>query len=422
VNKIFAQTCYSGFPNAHDTYNALTCCSDEKVYYILCSELVDEAGKFCSYNPQSEEIKILGDLDSICGETDNNRISQGKSHVEFYEKNDKLFFATHVGHYEMIDGMERLPENPPKNIDTYPGGHFISFDLKTGQFYDYGIMCKGEGILTMVMDQRRDQLYGISWPKGYFIQYDIHQNKTNIFDPVSASGEAGELHEDYRVLCRSMFVESESGYVYFTNAAGDIFYYDPQRSSIIKRDDVHMRLDYFGSYDITTAGSMGYNWRKIYWHQEEKVAYGIHGNSGYLFRFDPQKNFIELITRLTSEPSQKYGMYDQFSYGYLGFYLDVESNKIYYLTGGPIVEEGKIISGENIPRGGAKGPENLHLITYDLNENKYRDHGAIFYPDGSRPSFVNSIAVDKKGNVYTLARMNYDGKEIADLVKIDKPG
>lgn len=418
MKNIVAQTFYSGFPQAHDTYNALSTGGDGKIYYVLCSDQIGQAGQFCVFDPVSERIEILGDLDAICGESGNQRIAQGKSHVEFFEKDDKLFFATHVGYYEMIDGMERLPKNPPGNLEVYPGGHFVSYDRKTGEFQDFGIMLEGEGILTMTMDQERDQLYGISWPSGYFIHYDIRQNKTNIFDPVSGRGEAGDLNKDYRVLCRSMFVEPTSGNVYFTNAAGDIFYYNAREKSLKKRDDVHMRLDYFGCYDITTAGSMGYNWRKIYWHPKEQVAYGIHGNSGYLFRFDPSKSQIELIERITSTLSRKYGMYDQFSYGYLGFYLDPDKNLIYYLTGGPILENGKLLGGVSIPRGGAKGPENLHLITFDLNDHKYVDHGSIFYPDGSRPSFVNSIAVDKTGSVYTLARRIHEGREIADLLRI----
>lgn len=191
---------------------------------------------------------------------------------------------------------------------------------------------------------------------------------------------------------------------------------------IKQRSDVHMRLDYFGSYDPGEAGSMAYNWRKIFWHSEEKVAYGIHGNSGYLIRFDPEQSNIELVERLTSLPSKKHGVYDQFSYGYLGFSHEPKSNTIYYLTGGPIVEDGGILKkSESIPRGGAKGPENLHLITYNLSTSQYTDHGAIFYEDGSRPSFVNSLAIGSDHHLYTLARMDHQGKIIADLVQLENP-
>ena len=49
--------------------------------------------------------------------------------------------------------------------------------------------------------------------------------------------------------------------------------------------------------------------------------YGVHGNSGYLFRFDPVREQVEVLDRITSEPSRRSGMFDEFSYGYLGFTL-----------------------------------------------------------------------------------------------------
>ena len=71
--------------------------------------------------------------------------------------------------------------------------------------------------------------------------------------------------------------------------------------------------------------------------------------------------------------------------------------------------------------GAARGLENLNLITYHIPTNKYTDHGPIFYEDGSRPTYVNSIAIGEDGTVYTLARFEHEGKEIEDLVKIPNP-
>jgi hypothetical protein len=167
---------------------------------------------------------------------------------------------------------------------------------------------------------------------------------------------------------------------------------------------------------------MGYNWRRIIWYPREGVAYGVHGNSGYLFKFDPRKNTIEIVDRITSEPSKRSGMFDQFSYGYLGFELGPDKQTLYYLTGGPIYIDGKRVKGvDEIAMGAAKGLENLHLITYNIPRRKYIDHGPVFYEDGERPTYVNSIAIDKQGNVYTLARFMHNGNEIEDLVKIGNP-
>src|SRR5690606_9453118 len=275
--------------------------------------------------------------------------------------------------------------------------------------------------VAMNMDVVRGQLFGITWPTGYFVHYDVHKGSMYSNGPISERGEAGSPGTDYRTLCRSLLVNPTDGKVYFTVADGFIFCYDPSSRSMTKLD-ADLRLDYFGAYDPSQPGSMAYNWRKIFWYAPEGVAYGIHGNSGYLFRFDADDQRVDLVQRLASEASQRSGMYDQFSYGYLGFQLGPDGKTIYYLTGGPVYEEGRRLKGQDrIAKGGAKGVENLHLITYDIPARLYTDHGPIFYPDGTRPSYVNAIAVGDDGFIYTLARFLHKGQEITDLIKIPNP-
>ena len=416
--SLVAKQYYSGFELAHDTYNALSAISDGKIYYVLSSASIEKGGQFYCYDPLTDNIKFLGDLTEICGEKGMNTIPQGKSHVDFHERNGKLYFATHVGVYEIIDGMERLPVNPA-GCKPYKGGHILCYDLVSGEFEDVVTAPNGEGILTMAMDEHRGQIYCITWPTGNFLHYDADKSKLIDLGPTSANGEAGVPGEDYRVLCRSMFIDPRDGAVYFSNSEGEIFTYSPFSKAIKKVEGVDLRLDYFGVYDPRHPGSMGYNWRKIFWHPSELVAYGVHGNSGYLFRFDPRRRSIEIVERITSLPSRRSGMFDQFSYGYLGFTLGPDNETVYYLTGGPVYVNGQKIQGEKqIAKGAARGLENLHLVTYHLPTGNYKDHGPVFYKDGSIPTYVNSIAVGKDGHVYMLARYDYKGKVIQDLVKI----
>lgn len=409
----------SGFFEAHDTYNALSAASDGRLYYVLSSDKFDVAGQMFRFDPLKEEIKLLGDLNVICGETQKNSIAQGKSHVLFYEFQNKLFFSTHVGYYQLIDGMDRLPEQAPVGFDLYPGGHILAYDLQEESFADLAMIPNGEGVVTMVMDTQRGNIFGITWPTGRFFCYQVNERKLTLLDKISGNGEAGTPGKDFRSLCRSLLVDEDTGYCYYTTIEGDIFYMNPFDMKINKMNVAHLRLDYFGKYDPTLPGTMGYHWRQIFWHSSEHVAYGVHGNSGYLFKFDPKAQTVEIVDRITSLPSKKSGFFDQFSYGYLGFTLGPDGKTIYYLTGGPIYENGKRIEGEkSIAKGAAKGLENLHLITYEIATNTYQDHGAIFYENGDRPLYVNSIAVDTLGNVYTLARINREGRTVTDLIKI----
>jgi hypothetical protein len=420
--SLSAKHYYSGFKEAHDTYNAISSAGDGRIYYVLSSQLPDTGGQMYVCDPQTDKTEFIADLTEVCGEKDMRAVSQGKSHVRFYESKGKLYFATHIGYYEMIDGMERLPVHAPEGFGLYRGGHILSYDLSAGKFEDLAIAPDGEGIITMEMDGERGHIYGVTWPKGYFIHYDLNRDTLMNRGLVSANGEAGTPGKDYRVLCRSMFIDKRDGHVYFSTSEGDIFTYHPDSSLIRKVEGINLRLDYFGKYDPTDPGSMGYNWRAIVWYAPEGVAYGVHGNSGYLFRFDPLAPKVEIVDRITSELSKKSGMFDQFSYGYLGFQLGPDGETLYYLTGGPIYIDGKRVKGlDEIAMGAAKGLENLHLITYNIPNRKYIDHGPIFYEDGSRPTYVNSIAVGAHGDVYTLARFKHEGKEIEDLVKIPDP-
>lgn len=413
---------FSGFELAHDTYNAISAASDGKIYYVLSSESYEVGGQLFSYDPQTDTVAFIADLTDVCGEKGQKTIPQGKSHVRFYEHNSKLYFATHVGVYEMIDGMERLPRNAPEGYGLYPGGHLLAYDLTSGQFEDLALAPDGEGLLTMTIDRERGHLYALTWPLGYLLHYDLNTGQLVNAGLTCGRGEAGTVGDDYRVICRSMFVDPGTGTLYLSTAEGAVLTYGPDTATLSKLEGMDLRLDYFGHYDPTRPGSMGYNWRKIFWYAPEAVAYGVHGNSGYLFRFDPRTPNIELVERIASEPSKRSGMFDQFSYGYLGFQLGPDGETIHYLTGGPIYIDGRRLKGaDQIAKGAAKGLENLHLITFHIPTGTYRDHGPVFYADGSRPTYVNSIAIGSDGTVYTLARFNHQGKEIQDLVKIPGP-
>jgi hypothetical protein len=418
--KNIARTYSSGFELSHDTYNGLSTASDGKIYYVQSSESFEIGAQMYSYDPATDKIKHLGDLTEACGEKGTKTIVQGKSHVNFVEKDGKLYFATHLGFYSLIDGMEKIGI-PPEGYKPYPGGHFLAFDMTTEEYTDLALAPHGEGILTMNMDTQRGRIYGITWPTGYLIYYDLVKGELKNMGPISKLGENGK-GDDYRTLCRSLAVDPRDGSVYFTTGDGEIFRYSYDSDTINVMQDVDMKKDYFGLYEVNSPGHMAYNWRQTVWYEPEQVFYGVHGNSGYLFRFDPSFPKVEIVDRLTSLPSKKSGMFDQFSYGYLGLTIGPDGHTLYYLTGGPVYVDGQRLRGKSsTAMGESKGVENLHLITYIIPENTYTDNGPIFFINGERPSYVNSIAVGKDGTVYTQARIPEDGHTRIDLISISPP-
>ena len=418
--KITATIYDSGFEHSHDTYNGLSSASDGKIYYVLCSELMDVAGQFYCFDPATGKIEHLGDLTELCGEKEMKVVAQGKSHVNFCEMKGKLYFSTHLGYYSIIDGMEK-PGLPKDGYGPYRGGHLLAFDMKTRKTEDLGIPPDKGGILTMNMDTVRGLIYGLTWPAGNLFRFDVSARKMEDLGPFTGKGENGKGKE-FRVICRSIAVNQEDGTIYLTNAEGDIKRLLLGQIQVETIEGEDMRKDYFGTYEIFTSGSMAYNWRQVFWYQPEKKVYGVHGNSGYLFSFDPALPRLEVLERLTSIPSKLTGMGDQFSYGYLGFKPGPDGHTIYYLTGAPIYIDGKRVKGaSSTAKGEAKGLEDLHLITYDLKTKLYLDHGAVFYPSGERPLYVNSIAIGKDGTVYSMGRVTRNGRVVTDLFSIPAP-
>jgi hypothetical protein len=310
---------------------------------------------------------------------------------------------------------------PPAGYKPYPGGHLLSYDLKTGKFEDFGIAPGREGVLVFNMDTKRGHLFALTWPSGIFYRYDLATKNQKSFGKMCALGEDG-VGPDYRTVCRSIAVDQRTGSAYFTSSEGTIFHYDAATDTVAPIEGEDMKKDYFGLYDPTNPGHMGYNWRQTFWRPADGMIYGVHGNSGYLFRFDPRVPRIEVLDRITSEPSKRCGMFDQFSYGYLGFALGPDGKTIHYLTGGPIYINDKRLAGKSkTAMGEAKGLEDLHLVTYDIETGKYTDNGAVFYENGQRPLYVNAITVGKDGMVYTLPRITENGKTRSDLVAFPGP-
>jgi hypothetical protein len=411
---LIATTYDSGFAGAHDTYNGIAAGLDGCIYYVLSSAAVDIGAQLYRYDPAPDAITHCGDLTEACGEKTLRTIVQGKCHTVPLESAGRLYLGTHCGYYDIVDGTERMG-HPPEGYRPYPGGHFLAYEIGVRGWDDLGIAPEREAILAMTIDPRRRRLYALSWPRALFLICDVGRRTVRSLGPVTPENESGEA--PYGAICRSLALDPDNGSVYFTNARGDILRYRTETDQIDRVAGDDLRKDYFGAYSPNAPGHMGYHWRQTFWYGPERVIYGVHGNSGYLFRFDPRAERVEVLERLASRPSQRSGMYDQFSYGYLGFTLGPDGRTIYYLTGAPVYEDGRRVTGKAATaKGESKGVENLHLVTYDIPKQEYRDHGPIHLDNGQRPSYVNSIAVGKDGAVYAISRIVDEGR--SDLIRV----
>ena len=167
----------------------------------------------------------------------------------------RLYFATHIGFYSNVDGMETMGI-PPAGFSRYPGGHLLTYDLATGRIEDLALAPEQEGVLTMNVDGRRGRVYGLTWPTGYFFRHDVASRETKTLGRFFEKGENGKGAE-YRTICRSLAVDPEDGSVYFTRGEGTILRYRYDRDAVepVRGDD--LAKDYFGHYEAASAGPHG---------------------------------------------------------------------------------------------------------------------------------------------------------------------
>jgi hypothetical protein len=155
---------------------------------------------------------------------------------------------------------------------------------------------------------------------------------------------------------------------------------------------------------------MAYNWRAAIWVPSEQAIYGVNGRSGYLFRFDPRARSVAVLARLTSEASKRTGMFDGMEYGYLGLALGADGHTLYYLTGAPLSSD------KNGTKAAAEQKDGTDLITYDISNHNYVDHGQVSLSRGGPIDPPQSLVMGSDGTLYTLSFVVQDGKSGIDLI------
>lgn len=360
-------------------YQALTCVSNGIIYFGLCTHDSKNHAVFLSYDPITKQIEKIADMGIVTNEARKNRYPQGKLHTKFCEDNKKLYFATHVGY----------PQGVVQEVD-YPGGHWVSYDLKTKVFSDLGIGMAGQGILTMTMDPLYKRLYGLVYPAGDFLIYDILKKRTSTLGPIFQNS----------TICRTLVVDDQ-GNVFGSREPDRIFKYDPRTN---KLDDIPTKIPSIelgkerGEKIADGTVSRGI-WRTAIWDAKTGKFYCIHSGTSMLFSFDPKSLYIEKIGQIC--PKEFIGNETQ-TYASLALTLG-KNNKLYYAAPYGIFD---YFGSRNIS-------DATHLITYDIDSNDIVDHGPLIDDEGHRVLGAQSATVGLDGTIYFLG-----GVELATNIRL----
>ena len=366
------------FPDAYawdSNYTACLAASDGRVYVGL-----NQHGKGATvavYDPETDSMRNLGDMNRIAGQTNLWVEPQAKVHAQICEGADgKIYFGTHLsGFFNFAKFLSG---------EAYPGGHWMVYDPQTDRVEDLGIALKGNGLLTMTMDPEREILYGITYPQAHFLYYDIKTGKTT---------DMGQV-QNWDAISRTLAVDDQ-GRIYGPWEQGRLWRYDPQSDNI---DRLFIRLP---KRDVGLPIHRAYfeteqTWTAVAHSPDHKLIYFLETGSSYLVEYNPYigaEGEMRLLAQLSAD---RYVGQRDVPYAMISFCRGPD-NVIYYACNSGIADE------QGNPYWG--GGMSAALVTYDLNTGKREDRGLIRLEENLVVIHPNSASAAPDGTIYFVGRV-----------------
>lgn len=348
-------------------WEGIIAASDGRTYFSVSCHGPDNNAQFYRYDPKTGRVEHLADVGVWCGYADSpgKRNMQGKIHSNIFEYKGKLYCTTTSAHATL--------DHP------YPGGHFLSYDLATGQAENLGkVDYDGQGgLLSAVFDPVYERLYAIHQHRTTLVYYDLKTKKIVEVGPI----------EDGGMQCRSPIVDAQ-GVLYGSTRDGMIYRYDPKTESRgclltrIPHDPAAKQPE--PSTDPQVLSWQTTHWVPMVWDPVGQWWYGVRGNDEYLFRFRPPADAkshigeVEGLAPFGFQPSAQ----GQPRFASLG--LTLRGRTLYYCSY-PLWQS------------------MAHLMSYDIETGKATDHGPIVVEGGRRVSEIHSLVVGADGKLHGVA-------------------
>lgn len=125
-----------------------------------------------------------------------------------------------------------IPDDEPGG--EKPGGHLISVSVDvSGNLLvsDLGVPIPGEGIYSLTIDDKKNNLYGITYPSGVFFSYSVKTGKVISYPNIMPSNKEKALFAEFLLnptdyLCDALIVV-ENGMVLGSAPVNRIFSFNP---------------------------------------------------------------------------------------------------------------------------------------------------------------------------------------------------
>jgi hypothetical protein len=283
--------------------------------------------------------------------------------------------------------MPRVSSSAP-----YPGGCFAAYDPASEAFTCLARAPHGDGIITMSADLPRGCLYGLTWPAGRLLRYDIAEARLSELGNACGAGEAGSLADGtYQPVCRSLAVDPGTGGVYWSNAAGDILAREPGDARI--HTLMPGALDALAGSRRRVHPHWGAMWRHVLWRAADGAFYGVLGTvDPILFRFDARGRAVEPVAVLSVDRRAGLPRQRRAVWATLALAASADGETLFYLAmpGAPLTPDRRRLRAA------------VHCLTYHVPTGMLEDHGRLRTADGRWIAKAESLEV-LDDTLYTVA-------------------
>lgn len=307
------QIIFDQIPVSDSTW-AIASGADGCIYAGVCSEHTGGVGAhIAKYDPNTDSLDYILDVATAVGEPpDNGRATQCKVHSALIGGESGLLYgATHLSgpplgeiHYSPWGCW-----NDRKR--AFRGSFLFIWDTSRNELLRTELLYPREGCRAMALDESRQRLYGVTYPRDHFFVYDLERQELRDL------GRIGSINAQVVFLDRK-------GNAYTTADYGEIIQYNIEKEELV---ELPLRIPHAPyqngfhnvAYDVVE-------------HPDSRSLIGVSWNvDPYLFIFDPeQMKLYDLGPAYPKEHTHDEIDYIAFNYSHAGGLVLGLDEKLYY--------------------------------------------------------------------------------------------
>ncbi len=232
-----------------DTNWSLSTGPDRRIYTVACMELRGGGtATVVRYNSQEDQLEYLFDMGDVLNDRfDSGRATQCKIHYSFApsEKEHIMYMATHLSAPAFGDILYSPWADWKDERKAFKGAGLVAFDTKHDEIRWSRIILPWEGCRCLALNDERDLIYLIGYPRNHFYVYDLKK------DTLTDYGLLGAINP------QAIWLDQKRR-AYTTDDYGRILRFDPDKKRLEELDLYIPRSPYQNGwhsvvYDVVSA-------------------------------------------------------------------------------------------------------------------------------------------------------------------------